>query len=47
MMKSHRLLPTLLISWLFLSANVGADFYEGLTAYEAGDYGLRFVSGNL
>ena len=41
-MKPHRLLPTLLISWLFLSANAAADFADGLAAYEAGDYETAF-----
>ena len=35
-------LPALFVSCLLLSAKVGADFYKGLTAYEAGDYGTAF-----
>ncbi len=38
MMKAQHLLPTLLISCLLLSANVGADYDKGSTAYETGDY---------
>ena len=41
-MKLCRLLPILLISWLFLSANAAADFADGLAAYEAGDYETAF-----
>ena len=41
-MKPHRLLPTVLISWVFLSANAAADYLFGLTAYHAGDYETAF-----
>ena len=38
MTKRHALLPTLLISCLFLSANAAADLIEGLVALQAKDY---------
>lgn len=41
-MKPHRLLPTLLIAWLFFSANAAADFNDGVAAYNAGDYENAF-----
>ena len=41
-MKLCCLLPTLLISWLFLSANVAADFDDGVAAYNAGAYEIAF-----
>lgn len=42
MMKPHRLLPTLLISFLLLSAHAEADFDTGVAAYAAGDYETAF-----
>lgn len=41
-MTARRLLPTLLISWLFLSANAEADFDDGVAAYNAGVYETAF-----
>ena len=38
----QHLLPTLLISWLFLLANVAADSINGWTAYAVGDYETAF-----